>query len=104
MDSETRHLLTDVMAVNPGAFTIIRALMALSTWHQLLHHCQDQGLVGSARHPVMVSMPSGGGLPPIPVKGATPSERCDATFCRGHLKPSWLSRVAVTWRFLHGVV
>jgi hypothetical protein len=73
MDSETRHLLTDVMAVNPGAFTIIRALMALPTWHQLLHHCKDQGLVGSARHPVMVSMPSGGGLSPIPVKGATPS-------------------------------
>jgi hypothetical protein len=72
MDSETRHLLTDVMAVNPGAFTIIRALMALPTWYQLLHHCKEQGLVGSVRHPVMVSTQSGGRFPPIPVKVATP--------------------------------
>jgi hypothetical protein len=50
MDSATRHLLTDVMAVNPGPFTIIRALMALPTWYQLLHHCKDQGLVGSVRN------------------------------------------------------
>jgi hypothetical protein len=37
----------DVMNGNPGAFTIIRTLMAYPTWHQLLHHLKTHGLVGS---------------------------------------------------------
>jgi hypothetical protein len=32
---------------NLGAFTIIRQLMSLPTWYQLLHHLKTQGLVGS---------------------------------------------------------
>jgi hypothetical protein len=47
MDSETLHSLTDVMAVNPGAFTIIRALMALPSWYQLLHHSKIKALSGA---------------------------------------------------------
>ena len=46
-DSETRQLLTDVMDGNPGAFTIIRELMSLPTWYQLLCHLKHRGLVGS---------------------------------------------------------
>ena len=47
MDSETKELIMDVMAGNPGAFTIIRDLMRYPTWYQLLHHLKTQGLVGT---------------------------------------------------------
>jgi hypothetical protein len=45
--SDIRQLVIDVMDGNPGAFTIIRQLMSLPTWYQLLHHLKAQGLVGS---------------------------------------------------------
>lgn len=47
MDSDTKQLIMDVMAGNPGAFTIIRELMSFPTWFQLLYHLKEHGLVGS---------------------------------------------------------
>ena len=47
MDSDTKELIMDVMAGNPGAFTIIRDLMVYPTWLQLLAHLKHNDLVGS---------------------------------------------------------
>jgi hypothetical protein len=47
VDNDTRQLIMDVMNGNPGAFTIIRELMAFPTWFQLLYYFKEQGLIGS---------------------------------------------------------
>lgn len=47
VDNDTRQLIMDVMNGNPGAFTIIRELMAFPTWFQLLYYLKDEGLIGS---------------------------------------------------------
>lgn len=47
MDSDTKELIMDVMAGNPGAFTIIRDLMVYPMWYQLLHHLKTHDLVGT---------------------------------------------------------
>ena len=47
MDSDTKELIMDVMAGNPGAFTIIRNLMLYPTWYQLLQHLKTHDLVGT---------------------------------------------------------
>ncbi len=47
MNSDTKELIMDVMAGNPGAFTIIRDLMVYPTWLQLLAHLKHNDLVGS---------------------------------------------------------
>ena len=47
MDSDTQQLIMDVMDGNPGAFTIIKELMAFPTWFQFLHHLKAQRLIGS---------------------------------------------------------
>ncbi len=47
MDSESKELIMNVMAGNPGAFTIIRDLMIYPTWYQLLHHLKTHDLVGT---------------------------------------------------------
>jgi hypothetical protein len=47
MENATRDLIMDVMAGNPGAFTIILSLMAYPTWPQLLYHLKARGVVGS---------------------------------------------------------
>ncbi len=47
MDSESKELIMNVMAGNPGAFTIIRTLMVYPTWLQLLYHLKHNDLVGS---------------------------------------------------------
>lgn len=47
MENKTRELIIDVMAGNPGAFTIIRSLMGYPTWPQLLYHLKACGAVGS---------------------------------------------------------
>ena len=47
MSSNTTKLIIDVMDGNPGALTIIRSLLELPTWHQLLHHLKNNWLVGS---------------------------------------------------------
>ena len=47
MDSDTKELIMDVMAGNPGAFTIIRDLMVYPTWLQLLAHLKHNDLVGT---------------------------------------------------------
>jgi len=48
VDHDTQQLVMDVMDGNPGALTIIQRLMYFSTWHPLLHHLKEQGLIGSA--------------------------------------------------------
>jgi hypothetical protein len=47
VDDGTQQLILDVTDGNPGAFTIIRHLMAFTIWHQLLHFLKNQRLVGS---------------------------------------------------------
>lgn len=47
MNHEIRELVTDVMDGNPGAYTIIRKLMILPTWYQLLCHLRNSGYIGS---------------------------------------------------------
>jgi hypothetical protein len=47
MERTTHELIIDVMDGNPGAFTIIRSLMAYPTWLQLLVHLKQNDLVGS---------------------------------------------------------
>ena len=47
MDNGTQQLILDVIDGNPGAFTIIRQLMAFAIWYQLLHYLKSQHLVGS---------------------------------------------------------
>ena len=47
MDNATKALLIEVMDGNPGAYTIIKELMLLPCWYQLLHHCRNRGIVGS---------------------------------------------------------
>lgn len=47
VDNDTRQLIMDVMNGNPGAFTIIRELMAFPTWFQLLYYLKEEGLIGS---------------------------------------------------------
>ena len=47
MDNDTKALLMEVMDGNPGAYTIIKKLMILPCWYQLLHHCKNRGIVGS---------------------------------------------------------
>ena len=47
MDDGTQQLILDVIDGNPGAFTIIRHLMAFAIWYQLLHYLKSQRLVGS---------------------------------------------------------
>ncbi len=47
METKTQELIMNVMAGNPGAFTIIRTLMVYPTWLQLLAHLKNNDLVGS---------------------------------------------------------
>ncbi len=49
MDSESKELIINVMAGNPGAFTIIRTLMVYPMWYQLLHHLKTHGVRGWQR-------------------------------------------------------
>ena len=47
MKSATHDLIMDVMAGNPGAFTVILSLMAYPTWPQLLYHLKARGVIGN---------------------------------------------------------
>ena len=47
MDGVVFELVMVVGVGNPGALTIIRELMGVSTWYPLLHHLKQHGLVGS---------------------------------------------------------
>jgi hypothetical protein len=47
VENKTHELIMDVMAGNPGAYTIILSLMVYPTWPQLLYHLKARGVVGS---------------------------------------------------------
>lgn len=47
MDREAQKLVLDVMAGNPGAFTIILILMQYPTWPQILFHLKCHGIIGT---------------------------------------------------------
>jgi hypothetical protein len=47
MHSDTHELIKEVMDGNPGAYTVIRDLIAFPTWYQLLHHLKTRRMVGS---------------------------------------------------------